>query len=133
MSENWGASRFKILVEHMYTRMYSISVVQTYAYIYIYIYDPGSRFADPPPPPPMVSPPPPTLPKPNLCDCAHVFHMRAPKANCDEDRVPRRPIRVTVHIFHARLSREGAKAKAINCHEDRVSCDCRHFRKRTPT
>ena len=34
-----------------------------------------------PTPPPMVSPPPPpTLPKPNLFDCAHVFHMRAPKA-----------------------------------------------------
>ena len=30
------------------------------------IYDPGSRF--------------PTLPKPNLCDCAHFFHMRAPTA-----------------------------------------------------
>ena len=43
----------------------------------MYIYDPGSRFADPPPP--MVSPLP-TLPKPNLCDCAHFFHMRAPKA-----------------------------------------------------
>ena len=55
------------------------------------------------PAPPNRFPPPPTLPK------------------------------LTVHIFQARLSREGAKAKAINCHEDRVSCDCRHFRKRTPT
>ena len=40
---------------------------------------------------------------------------------------------MTVRIFQARLSREGAKAEAINCHEDRVPCDCRHFRKRTPT
>ena len=47
--------------------------------------------------------------------------------------MPRPPIRVTVHIFQARLSREGAKAEAINCHEDRVPCDCRRFRKRTPT
>ena len=42
------------------------------------IYDPV--LGSPTPPPPMVSPPP-TLPKPNLCDCAHVFHMRAPKAS----------------------------------------------------
>ena len=39
-------------------------------FLSLHIYDPGSRFADPPP----------TLPKPNLCDCAHFFHMRAPKA-----------------------------------------------------
>ena len=32
------------------------------------------------PTPPPWYPPPPTLPKPNLCDCAHVFHIRAPKA-----------------------------------------------------
>ena len=101
--------------------------IHTHTFIYIYIYDPGSRFADPPPP--MVSPPP-TLPQPKLCDCAH---EGSKSDNCHEDRVPRRPIRVTVHIFQARLSREGAKAEAINCHEDRVPCDCRHFRKRTPT
>ena len=43
----------------------------------MHIYD--LVLGSPTPPPPMVSPPP-TLPKPNLCDCAHVFHMRAPKA-----------------------------------------------------
>ena len=91
------------------------------------IYDPGSRFADPPPP--QWYPPPPTLPKPNLYDFPH---EGSKSDNCHEDRVPRRPIRVTVHIFQARLSREGAKAKAINRHEDPVPCDCRHFRKRIP-
>ena len=51
-----------------------------------YIYVPNRDHMIPvlgsPTPPPQwyPPPPPPTLPKPNLCDCAHVFHMRAPKA-----------------------------------------------------
>ena len=50
-----------------------------------YIYVPNRDhmipvLGSPTPPPPPNGIPPPTLPKPNLCDCAHVFHMRAPKA-----------------------------------------------------
>ena len=80
---------------------------------HVCIYDPGSRFADPPPPP---SPS-------RICVTVHTFsaYEGSKSDNCHEDRVPRRPIRVTVHIFQARLSREGAKAKAINRHEDRVT------------
>ena len=33
----------------------------------------------PPPPHPPNGIPPTTLPKPSLCDCASIFHMRAPK------------------------------------------------------
>ena len=109
--------------------------IYTYIYIYIYIYT-IPVLGSPTPPPPQWYPPPPPQPCPSrICvtDCAHVFHMRAPKATTVTRIASRCPIRVTVHIFQARLSREGAKAKAINCHEDRVSCDCRHFRKRTPT
>ena len=62
-----------IYIYPYYTKCY------THTHTHICIYDPGSRFADPPPPQ-WYPPPPPTLPKPNLCDCAHVFHMRAPKA-----------------------------------------------------
>ena len=100
--------------------------VSIYYYTHTYIYM-IPVLGSPTPPPPWY-PPPPTLPKPKLCDCAHFSHMRAPKAT-----TVTRIASQDVHIFQARLSREGAKAEAINCHEDRVPCDCRHFRKRTPT
>ena len=109
-----------------------------YTHIHIHIYSGKrtyiwSRFSVRRPPPNGIPPSPHPPQAESVWLCTRFPHEGSKSDNCHEDRVPRRPIRVTVHIFQARLSREGAKAKAINCHEDRVSCDCRHFRKRTPT
>ena len=100
-----------------------------------YIYYPGSRFAEPPPPPKWYLPCHSlTLPKPNVCDCAHFLHMRAPKpSSVTRIASQRRPIRVRVQMFPARFTREAAKA--VNCHEDRVPdmsdpCDCGHLAKK---
>ena len=72
-----------------------------------------------PTPPNGIPPPPHPLPKPNLCDCAHFLHMRAPKpSSVTRIASQRRPICVTAPIFAARFTREAAKA--VNCHEDRV-------------
>ena len=59
------------------------------------IYDPGSRFADPPP---FNGIPPPThpIPKPDLCDCAHVSPRPSFVTRIASQR---RPIRVTVLLF----------------------------------
>ena len=61
--------------------MYKYIFIYTYSHTYLqwqkYIYM-IPVLGSPTPPPQWY--PPPTLPKPNLCDCAHVFHMRAPKA-----------------------------------------------------
>ena len=67
-----------IYISYTLAHMYVYAYVYVYTDIYVCIYDPGSRFAEPPPPN-GIPPPPHPLPKPNLCDCAHFLHMRAPK------------------------------------------------------
>ena len=112
---------------HIYICIYTDIDRDTWLYKYtqLSIHGPGSRFADPHQPP-MVSPTHP-LPKPNLCDCTHFLHMRAPKPSSvtriasqrrsirDSHVRPPKPSSVTKEkvLRHAGLTQG-------NCHEDRV-------------